>query len=165
MPPWPTEHVFAAWPMPDAAEGSSVAPSYTANERTVTDNVTRLIWQRSLPVAYEGCTGGAAQTGAEKFCDWTEANSYCANPAVVAELGGGVWRLPTKIELESLLDLERPPPKIDLSVFPNGSSQQFWTLSPVSDMINQAWAVSFDRGTATAESTIYSNRVRCVRSQ
>ena len=38
-------------------------------------------------------------------CTWEEAQKYCSDPELAKKLGGGEWREPTKIELESILDL------------------------------------------------------------
>src|SRR5690606_8866891 len=90
------EHRFANWPMPHPAESGLPNPvSYdTSQVDIVIDNVTGLMWQRepSQSQPYE------------------DAASYCAELAV-----GGFcdWRLPTRIELVSLVDSERSLPAID----------------------------------------------------
>src|SRR5689334_12224492 len=45
----PQEHRFAEWPMSDTFDEAKVKPSYSASELIVTDNVTKLRWQRVLP--------------------------------------------------------------------------------------------------------------------
>ncbi len=97
---------FAEWPMPDATPGAKFAPSYdTSTAGVVRDAVTGLIWQRDTPASYPGCT--ATITNAGDGCLLAGARAYCAN----LTLGGrSDWRLPSKIELESLLDTTRQSP-------------------------------------------------------
>ena len=77
---------WAEWRMPnDAADAAAGAPngaSYTNNQDgTVTDNVTSLMWQQTVPTT---------------TFTWTDAGAHC--PTLT--LGGhGDWRLPTVIEL------------------------------------------------------------------
>lgn len=82
----------AEWPMPD--EQGKVKPSYSVSNDTVTDNVTKLIWQRrpSPP----GCRvdGGV--------CTLAEASIHCAN---LTFAGRADWRLPSAVELQSIFSL------------------------------------------------------------
>ena len=43
---------------------------------------------------------------------------------------GGKWRLPSLAELEGIVCLECPAPKIDKNVFPNTASEPYWTSHP-----------------------------------
>jgi hypothetical protein len=89
---------FANWPMPDAVEGAAVQPSYSTTDLTVSDNVTKLVWQRVLPQTYAGCTGKVVQNG--DACTFDEAERYCTSEQVRNELGGSGWRLPTRTQHE-----------------------------------------------------------------
>ena len=40
---------------------------------------------------------------------------------------GGVWRLPSKAELKSIVCKECPSPKIDKKIFPNTDNAPYWT--------------------------------------
>jgi hypothetical protein len=115
---------LADWPMPDNSPEAKTMPSYTisADGLAVMDNVTGLMWQHLLPTSYDGCTGG---TTAGTACTWSEAKSYCANLILSSH---DDWRLPTEIELESILDVTKPSPAIDTSIFP--SATVYWTSSP-----------------------------------
>lgn len=164
----PTEHRFAEWPMPDPAPQSKFKPSYTATDTVVTDNVTKLRWQRVMPKTYPGCTGRYNFVGRPhpqgSGCSWEEAKAYCARPELAEQLGGGEWRLPTKIELESLLNVSRVN-AIDplLDDFP---IDKVWSATPIAnpDGLKLAWAVDFMAG-YTMDSGRYSpGRVRCVSS-
>ena len=59
---------------------------------------------------------------------------------------GGIWRLPTREELEYLLCKTCPAPKINKSVFPGTESEPYWTgqrnwISP-----KNFWSVNFMTG-------------------
>ena len=159
------DHGFAEWPMPSALEGSKTKPSYSAEQDTVTDNVTGLVWQRNLPATYDTCAETyEPDTGVPgEACNWLNAKAYCESPAVTNALGGTGWRLPSKIELESLLDETRSaPPMIDTSAFPNTPPQHFWTSTP--HVSRGAWYVDFEFGGSFNYVVVSGTfRVRCVR--
>jgi hypothetical protein len=164
----PKEHTFAAWPMPDTSQYAKVKPSYTVGERVVTDNVTKLRWQRVLPEIYPDCQGNydfvGKLRGVGSGCTWEEAFAYCARPELAEELGGGMWRLPTKIELESLINVHRVN-AIDYSLdsFPIDS---VWTSSPypntIVDGLKMSWSVDFMIGVSGPRGRTKGSRVRCV---
>jgi hypothetical protein len=156
----------ADWPMPNSYPGSKlVAPSYdTSKTGVVIDKVTGLMWQRALPVSanggsYSGCTKGSV-AGAQ--CAWSEAKSYCANLSLA---GYSDWRLPTKIELETLLDYAVTNPAIDQSVFPSTPASWFWTASTWRDALSgHAYSVDFRLGSiASSGANADIGMVRCTR--
>jgi hypothetical protein len=91
----------------------------------------------------------------------TLAENYCSE---VSWGGYEDWRLPSRIELVSLIDFTRFEPAIDSSVFPDT-----WLPSTSSDFLsssrgpreNQMWAIDFRLG----ESQVIGPRVRCVRTE
>ncbi|MEV7144738.1 DUF1566 domain-containing protein [Streptomyces tauricus] len=140
---------WADWPMPNARTGGLPHPaSYTnLGDGTVRDNVTCLRWQR------------AKAPGTHTFA---KARSYCAD----LDLDGGGWRLPTRIEVLSLVDTARSGPAIDTAAFPGTPAQFFWTSSPwaVTKTPLRAWIVNFYEGlTSNAAYQSGSYQVRCVR--
>ena len=77
---------------PNPATATPHPSSYTdAGDGTVQDNVTGLVWQSSV-------------TASQAF-SWDDAD-LCAG----LTLGGRVWRLPTRIELLSIVDFTRTGP-------------------------------------------------------
>lgn len=160
---------YADWPMPDAVAGSKAKPSYavTSSPETVFDQVTGLVWQRYLPAVYAGCTATTDVAGGS--CSWQEAKDYCG--ALV--LGGfSDWRLPSKIELESIVDDTRSaPPALDIVAFPDvpsSSSGDAWSSSPSQSGTQPvAYVVQATGGTLAAPIQLPSGtsgvRVRCVR--
>lgn len=130
---------WAHWPMPNPA-----STDYTVSTDTVVDNVTDLMWQRAVP---------------EAQYEWVNAKTYC-NDLVLA--GHSDWRLPSRIELVSLVDFTRVDLAIDTTAFPN-TPGHFWTSSPHVGTLH-AWFVNFAWGGYTASYDVTSaGHVRCVR--
>ncbi|MDB4977540.1 MAG: putative secreted protein [Myxococcaceae bacterium] len=150
---------LADWQMPDALPGAKVAPNYdvTTDPTVVLDNVTKLRWQRTPPATYAGCTGAQSTPG--DSCKWAEAVSYC----LALSLGGrDDWRLPTKIELESIVDETHYNPNIDSIAFPGTASNWFWSASPNVATSGTAWLVSFAFGADGTFPITDEHLVRCV---
>ncbi|MFM2417163.1 MAG: hypothetical protein RL385_1886 [Pseudomonadota bacterium] len=160
---------YAAWPMPDSQAGAKVAPRYAiqADANVVLDEITGLLWQRALPATFTGCTrrlDGQPGDG----CTWQEAADYCAQ----LTLAGRGWRLPSKVELESIVDTTQPfpAPLIDLDVFPDTSIRfNFWSSSrsPACGEDDQhACKLNTLFGFGTAGALVSeANKVRCVHSE
>ena len=143
---------FADWPMPSAVAGAKVAPSYTATADVVTDTVTALAWQRNLPETYAGC--GA-------LCSWAKAKLYCETLQLE---GASDWRLPTLIELSSILDDNRVMPAVDPESFPSTPPEPFWSASSSAENADQAWSVDFGLFQVAPALKTSGRRVRCVRT-
>jgi hypothetical protein len=91
---------------------------------------------------------------------WADAKTYCAN----LTLGGSSeWRLPTRIELESIVDYSKFNPALNTTAFPSTPSEFFWSSSPGADRTSNAWVVHFNDGSSGSYDTPFTNRVRCVR--
>ena len=151
---------WALWPMPngkdDVSDGAPNPNAYTDNlDGTVSDQVTQLMWQQSVPA-----TGGISEDG---NLAWAEADDYCATLSLA---GHDDWRLPSQIELVSLVDysnLGEGQPPINGAVFPDTPRDAFWssTKSVASD--TSAWTVYMDVGFTYAYDMASLGRVRCVR--
>ncbi len=128
--------------MPNPASAGLPNPaSYTSGAGFVTDNVTKLVWEQPIS------TATFTQPNAIKYC---------------ADKGGG-WRLPTLVELYSLVDFTRSSPSIDTAVFPNTPGVWFWASSAVAGNPSYAWYVYFDSGYTGSNPVSITSRVRCVR--
>lgn len=154
---------FADWPMPDSTPGAKVAPDYTVGTGTITDNVTGLMWVASPATTFTNCIG-PGHDPYTNTCNFSESLAYCAQ---LNWAGFTDWRLPTKIEFESIMDFTVTDPLL-ASPFPRaaaGKWQGFWTSSMVSGMSDAAWHVALTDGTSSANPTGYSYAVRCVRNR
>jgi hypothetical protein len=136
----------AEWPMPSSAPAAKVAPSYdgTSVPQVTVDNVTGLWWQRTV---------GAPAT-------WDDAQAACA---ALALGGADDWRLPSMMELVSLLDeVAVEAPRIDGAAFPGTPGAEFWSSTRPSAV--QALVVAFDLDWTYRSSELTMERhVRCVR--
>jgi hypothetical protein len=141
---------WAEWPMPnsqvDVSAGAPNLASYTDNGNgTVTDNVTGLMWQQVVaPGTYT----------------WAQAKAYCPTLTLA---GKSDWRLPTRIELVSLVDFGQSNPAINTTYFPSTSSDWFWSSSPLAGSSSSAWIVYFYRGLTVDGDVSNAILVRCVR--
>jgi len=158
---------LAVWPMPEKVRGTKAAPKYTVSPAVVLDEVTGLLWERTPPETYPGCSGtlrGVAGAG----CTWQEAAQYCEQ----LTLSGKRWRMPSKIELESLLDFVTAPldQLLDPDVFPSSTlngRESFWSNTDASwiDGADKAYAVHFATGISPSSLRDTPTRVRCVHAE
>jgi hypothetical protein len=138
---------WVGWRMPNPASAGLPNPSnYTIDSTndTVLDNVTGLMWQRTVDGGYYA---------------WAAAGTYCQN---LVHAGHDDWRLPWRIELVSLIDYTTAHPAID-AAFPNTPSENFWANSKEAFINGSAWYVFFDMGDINVDTVDKSYRVRCVR--
>jgi hypothetical protein len=117
----------------------------TATANVVIDRITGLMWQRNVP---------------NKFLSFQDAQRKCDGMS----LGGyRDWRLPSRIELVSLIDTTRIQPSIDGAAFPSTPIDWFWTSSRAADDSNAAWYVYFYFGYPRTDLIGSQFSVRCVR--
>lgn len=152
----------AEWPMPDSIAGAKVAPKYTVGTEAVTDEVTKLVWQRHMPARP---VPGCARTGGS--CSHDEATAYCDQLTLA---GASDWRLPSKIELESLQDDSLRSGvgvnyRLDASFTTTPGSYRVWTSSPIAADPQSHWAVDFVDGFSLTTTSTSGEGVmpRCVR--
>lgn len=113
-------------------------------------------------------TPSAAPNISESDLDWShtliegEAVTLEDAEQAVTELGEG-WRLPTRAELESLLDLSRHDPAIDTEKYPDTQSRYYWTCTPCAWNSAARWVVNFSNGLVHGRRH-YNACVRAVRS-
>lgn len=129
----------------------SAAPSgqYSdLKDGTVRDNKTKLVWQ---------------QQTSDSLYNWNDAHTYCRQLALGGFTSG--WRLPTKLELETLVDhrVSSREPTIDSTAFPSAPRTGFWTSTPSAGIAERAWFVDFYSGVSITDPATGMNRVRCVR--
>ena len=119
---------------------------YDTAAAVVTDKITGLMWQRNL---------------ADKFFTFQEAGRVCDELTV-----GGYedWRLPSRIELVSILDMTRTQPSIDVTAFPGTPNEWFWSSSVAADNPKAAWYVYFYFGYPKTDDMTNRFSVRCVRT-
>jgi hypothetical protein len=142
----PVDHTWANWHMPNPVAAALPNPaSYTASADVVVDNVTGLQWQRVL---------------SDSSVTWQVATDYCAD----LTLGGySDWRLPTLIELYSLVDFTASSPSIDVVTFPGTPAENFWTSTPLGGDPTQDFTINFGTPYTNVKPVTETVFVRCVR--
>ena len=153
---------WARWRVPSwKGSGLPNEPTYTVKNGTVADSVTGLVWQRAVDDA--ACQGGPT-------CRWYDAHAYCRD----LRLDGGGWRLPSVIELLTIVDygaVNASMVLIDEAAFPGTPRETFWSstcvpgpcsvTSPAEEVA--ASFVDFYGGLVADTGSASAHRVRCVR--
>lgn len=116
---------------------------YSPAAEVVVDEVTHLTWQRAPR------EGSLSRLEAERYCD----------QLVLAERSD--WRLPTRLELVSLVDFTVRP-SIDAAAFPNTPADWFWSASYLALNDASAWAIDYSKGSAFVRAIESPAQVRCV---
>jgi hypothetical protein len=140
--------VSTAWPMPNPPSTGLPNPaSYdTSVAGVVHDRVTGLDWQSAVDPS---------------SLAWPEAGAACDGLALA---GYDDWRLPSFIELVSIVDFTRMYPAIDPDAFPGTPADSTWTSSEVAANPGEAWYVSFTTGfDYQGHEDFLLARARCVR--
>src|SRR5262245_33698949 len=133
-----------AWPMPNPPGSYDLLPS----PGVVIDRVTGLGWQRAV--------------GTDMVL-WSDAGAACD---ALSLAGFDDWRLPSLIELVSIIDSSRAGPAIDPGAFPDTPGDSFWTSTPVAGASGDAWYVNFSTGfNYEGHQAFLPLYVRCVRTQ
>jgi formylglycine-generating enzyme required for sulfatase activity len=116
------------------------------NDGTVTDNMTGLIWQRDH--------------GGQKT--WEGAISYCEEQLLLG--GYEDWRLPSRNELNSIIDYDTYDPAIDATAFPGTRAAFYWSSTTFANDPLNAWSAHFYTGLVNYWDKSSSDPfVRCVR--
>ena len=90
--------------------------------------------------------------------------SYCGQLKVGARLATKKsWRVPTLVELLTLVDEGAAAPMIDRSAFPDTPAAPFWSSSTFANGSELGWYVRFDQGSGLYGRLLEAFRVRCVR--
>jgi hypothetical protein len=144
----------APFPMPNPRSSGLPHPhSYRASaDGLVLDEVTGLEWQESVDRSSSTDTGGFA---------WEDAVSHCAE---LVHGGYDDFRLPTRLELVSILDTSTADPAIDWKAFPDTPAEAYWTSTPVAaDADLSAYYANLFFGYTSSNLKTYEQFVRCVR--
>ena len=146
------------------------APSYTDNlDGTITDNVTGLMWQKCTNgQGITDCASGTATTynwyQAAGVADATDnpdgATNICGELTIAGQTD---WRLPSVIELISILDNGVYSPAINTTYFPNTISSEYWSSTTAAYNTSAARGVLFYYGYAYGYFKTLTHYARCVR--
>ncbi len=154
-PPHEPTKKIDAWPISKEKPIPDSAYDYTSNSDEVLDKQTCLVWKK-YPI------GDIKTADWEKF-DWESAKNACK------DLGDG-WRLPTKVELESIVDHYKftheeykDEQSINNKAFPSTPLSCFWSSD--SHNSESAYGVCFRQKSKTTWADYKTTKiyVRCVR--
>jgi len=121
-------------------------------DNTVTDTKTGLMW-----IKQHSQLGGDF---AKQKMTWDDAIKVCKNLEYADHKD---WRLPTREELCSIVDLEKYDPAID-PIFTNTQNDWYWTSTPCAWNQSSAWYVNLYNGLVSNDSKDNDYYVRPVRS-
>lgn len=130
---------LSAVPMVSAQSTGEATPTQL-KQFTIKDRAQGLEWLRcSVGQVWNGYTC----IGNPRMLSLDEARQA----AVMAsqELGGN-WRLPTLDELQTVVCMKCPLPKIDPRLYPNTPPAAFWTSSKNRWSVGRYWTVNFYTG-------------------
>lgn len=152
--PDPTQ-LWANWTMPNPASSGLANPAKydTSRSDVVIDELTGLMWPKSASPVDDELSFDAAVA----YCAELESGDYCD------------WRLPTRIELTSLVDFTQREPATDRSVFsdfPEAGERVGWGFLTSSSSGNDEWWILFHSGTTVSierGTALQGARARCVR--
>lgn len=122
--------------------------NYDADDADLTyDQVTGLTWQKNAST---------------KPLAWSAARDECEK----LELGDETdWRLPTRMELITILDYGKIDPSVDTTAFPGTKQDYYWSSTPIAGNPGYHFQVNFQRGFAFGESDAQKYYARCVRGK
>lgn len=122
----------------------TVLPEFS--NAAVRDNNTGLVWEQSPATLLPGPT-------------WIDARLQCIEKNVGGSRG---WRLPSVVELASLIDPSLPPPFVP-AVFTGVQLSSYWAATAHAVGSSNAWTVGFDEGHAGWTGKTSTSSVWCVR--
>ena len=156
--------------------GGNALPDSATSWVMVRDNITGLVWE--VKQDKDGVENYADPHDADNTYTWYDG-SIATNPGVqgdgtdtedfiaalnAASFGGySDWRLPTVMELESIVDLSRHDPSIDTAFFANTQTSLYWSSNTRAIETPYAWYMNFTSGTASYNYQSYGYCVRAVR--
>jgi formylglycine-generating enzyme required for sulfatase activity len=91
---------------------------------------------------------------------WADAVAYCPTLTLA---GHSDWRLPSIIELSSIVDYGQQSPSINPTYFPSTPADYFWSSSSLGGSSSSAWGVDFYYGSTGYHGVSDTGLVRCVR--
>jgi len=132
--------------IPNFVPGLPSQWSYHKNtDQTVLDNITGLTWQGMVD---------------NRTVSQSEAVRYCMDQDQTL----GPWRLPTLLELTTLVDFTVPAPGPTINpIFADRPAELFWTSSVAACGVAKGWYVDFAKGDAHQDPFNTLHRIRCVR--
>jgi hypothetical protein len=103
------------------------------SNQAVLDRETGLVWERS--------------PNPNPASDWVGASANCVNKSLADRKG---WRLPSVVELASLVDTSQSFPTLPVGhPFTNVQADTYWTATTYAEDARIAWGVNFNSGSVS----------------
>jgi len=159
QPPFKILHIAFSIFLILALQGVEGVPFTSNGDGTVTDQKSKLIWQRCSMGYNSDAVCSDDGTAANNTVNWGDALAYCNT----LSLSGRSWRLPSINELKSIVDETRSNPTIDTVAFPATPPESYWSSTTHAASTGAAWLVWFGHAYVGAmNKTLDIYYVRCV---
>jgi hypothetical protein len=139
----------------------SVVGSYASSE-CVKDKLSGLVWEGKTTTGERASSNSYSNYGDSRFGD---ASTYVTAVNAAKLCGYSNWRLPTRDELQALVDYSvlSPNATIDATWFPNTAAASYWSASSYLGSSAKAWSVSFANGSVSNSARSGKLQLRLVR--
>ena len=139
-----TDNAFAATCPTNLGPRETPTAEFVVNANgTVSHTATGLVWKQ----CNEGLSGAGCSSGSATTATWSAG----LTAASISTFGGfSDWRLPSKQELESIVEFTCHSPSINDTVFPNAVFADATWTSTTENVVttSTAWSVNFRTGTS-----------------
>ncbi len=129
-------------------------PRYTRDDTTqiVTDHITGLEWADEV-------------NASNNDLNWSEAKEYCEENLTLGNHSD--WRLPTRAELEALVDYGTSGSPVIDAHFSHIRGDKYWsaTVYLPDDNSSTKWCVNFADGSQLAQAEDTTNKTLCIRGK
>lgn len=164
-------------------QGSSIADE-ALEWSCVLDNRTELMWEVKSGI------GNGYVNDADYVYSWFKSNDIDFSGHGVTDNGGicvdssncdtekfitmmndlawcgySNWRLPTRLELQSIVNYSQIVPAIETAFFPYTQNDYYWTADIDIDDLDSAWMINFLYGNIQGNLTSIPRAIRLVRDQ
>jgi Protein of unknown function (DUF1566)/Secretion system C-terminal sorting domain len=131
----------------DVKTPTTITAHFTDNGNgTITDNLTNLVWQKTLNI---------------NALSWEDALKYAEN---LTFANASDWRLPNIKELQSISDMSVGSPSINTTFFPTIGVKKYWSSTSLPNQTTKAWYLQTQFGITTYDEKTLTNNVICVRN-